>query len=454
MNRIIALIFLALLGFCVEGHTAPSEEIKIQQMMDLAKKGDVKDQFALGAVYYDAEEYYEAFRWINKSADQGYEPAIHRRALMYFYGKGVSNDSQKATEELLPIATAGNAWAQRILGLKYSGHRSWGATSDVEAVRWFQLSAAQGDGWSLRELGKCYYEGKGISKDIAKGIAYMTLAEIVLEDKQWVEGHLSSDLRGRDYNRYTRTYDYEEKIKWDNISDANELAKQYMRDIFPQTAHKSLVIKIDSITTGLRSKQSEFRLERKREERWAWVGSVFEVIGDVFSGLLEIGFIGFALGVVILIFLGGLVYWIFLTLRAITIGISGFVKALFHGIVRLIEIPYQLLFDNPAKNRKIKELETEVLILKDEADALNKKQNLALSMPAEEGDEPMDNDYLEDGDEPMDNDYLEDGSAPSPFDPDDWGHGAINPSHDPGENPWIDVFGEGDEADAAYWNTD
>jgi len=23
-----------------------------------------------------------------------------------------------------------------------------------------------------------------------------------------------------------------------------------------------------------------------------------------------------------------------------------------------------------------------------------------------------------------------------------------------GENPWIDVFGEGDEADAAYWNTD
>ena len=28
-----------------------------------------------------------------------------------------------------------------------------------------------------------------------------------------------------------------------------------------------------------------------------------------------------------------------------------------------------------------------------------------------------------------------------------------DPRHDRQENPWIDVFGEGDEAETAYWNT-
>lgn len=29
-----------------------------------------------------------------------------------------------------------------------------------------------------------------------------------------------------------------------------------------------------------------------------------------------------------------------------------------------------------------------------------------------------------------------------------------NPACDPGENPWIEVFGPGEEAETAYWNTD
>src|SRR5690554_2786829 len=29
-----------------------------------------------------------------------------------------------------------------------------------------------------------------------------------------------------------------------------------------------------------------------------------------------------------------------------------------------------------------------------------------------------------------------------------------DPRYDSSENPWIDVFGEGEEAEAAYWNTE
>jgi hypothetical protein len=36
----------------------------------------------------------------------------------------------------------------------------------------------------------------------------------------------------------------------------------------------------------------------------------------------------------------------------------------------------------------------------------------------------------------------------------DWDYDATSPAHDQNENPWIDVFGPGDEAESAYWNTD
>ncbi|WP_165806010.1 exodeoxyribonuclease X C-terminal domain-containing protein [Marixanthomonas spongiae] len=35
----------------------------------------------------------------------------------------------------------------------------------------------------------------------------------------------------------------------------------------------------------------------------------------------------------------------------------------------------------------------------------------------------------------------------------DWDYDYNNPAHDQSENPWIEVFGPGDEAETAYWNT-
>ncbi len=35
----------------------------------------------------------------------------------------------------------------------------------------------------------------------------------------------------------------------------------------------------------------------------------------------------------------------------------------------------------------------------------------------------------------------------------DWDYDPMNPAHNRGDNPWIDVFGPGEEAEAAYWNT-
>lgn len=35
-----------------------------------------------------------------------------------------------------------------------------------------------------------------------------------------------------------------------------------------------------------------------------------------------------------------------------------------------------------------------------------------------------------------------------------WDIDDLNPSHDPSQNPWIDISGPGEEAEMAYWNHD
>lgn len=44
--------------------------------------------------------------------------------------------------------------------------------------------------------------------------------------------------------------------------------------------------------------------------------------------------------------------------------------------------------------------------------------------------------------------YIDDNSSMI-----DWNCDHNNFAQDPSENPWIDVFGPGDEAETAYWNT-
>ena len=36
----------------------------------------------------------------------------------------------------------------------------------------------------------------------------------------------------------------------------------------------------------------------------------------------------------------------------------------------------------------------------------------------------------------------------------DWDYDPMNEAHNQYENPWIEVFGPGEEAETAYWNCD
>ena len=63
-----------------------------------AKKGDPVAQSNLGFLYEKEKNYTQAAYWYNKSAMQGYGPAQYNIGVAYRYGRGVSQNLQKASE--------------------------------------------------------------------------------------------------------------------------------------------------------------------------------------------------------------------------------------------------------------------------------------------------------------------------------------------------------------------
>jgi len=93
-------------------------------------------------------------------------------------------------------AQKGDASCQNFLGILYSEGK--GVKPDpAEAVRWFRLAAAQGNGYAATNLGAHYEKGLGVTKDLAEakkwyrqaaeqGIAYaeFRLGAIIIETEQ------------------------------------------------------------------------------------------------------------------------------------------------------------------------------------------------------------------------------------------------------------------------------
>ena len=66
---------------------------KIEELINLANKGDVQAQNDLGECYYTGEgveqDYVKAVEWVKKAADQGYVEAQKNLAVCYYNVKRI-----------------------------------------------------------------------------------------------------------------------------------------------------------------------------------------------------------------------------------------------------------------------------------------------------------------------------------------------------------------------------
>lgn len=127
--------------------------------------------FAEGATAYNNKNYSVALKEITPLAKAGNADAQHLLGLMYYMGRGVRQDYQQAYSWHRKAALQGKADAQYVVGaMYYTGNA---VIQDYkEAVSWFRKAAEQGHAEALQTLGLMYrYRTGGVPQDNV--IAYM-----------------------------------------------------------------------------------------------------------------------------------------------------------------------------------------------------------------------------------------------------------------------------------------
>jgi len=127
--------------------------------------------FAEGATAYNAKNYAVALKEITPLAKAGNADAQHLLGLMYYMGRGVTQDYKQALEWHRKAALQGKADAQYVVGaMYYTGNAV--IQDHKQAVAWFRKAAEQSHAEALQALGLMYrYHTAGLPQDNV--IAYM-----------------------------------------------------------------------------------------------------------------------------------------------------------------------------------------------------------------------------------------------------------------------------------------
>jgi TPR repeat protein len=137
----------------------------------LAFAGHASAGFAEGASAYNAQRYDLALKEILPLAKAGNADAQHLLGLMYYMGRGVKRDYKAALEWHRKAAVQGKADAQYVVGaMYYTGNAV--PQDQRAAVQWFRRAAEQGHADAQQALGlMTRYHVAGVQQDMV--IAYM-----------------------------------------------------------------------------------------------------------------------------------------------------------------------------------------------------------------------------------------------------------------------------------------
>ena len=147
-----------------------------------AKAGNAEAQFRLGVMYGNGDgvelDYQQARSWFEKAAAQGHENALITLAWMFANGTGVEVDEERSRNLYLQAAERGSAKAQYVVATMYR-FAQYGLTKDTSrAVEWYLKAADQGMPTAQLALGKLLMEGKGVVRDDAAALQWLSLAHV------------------------------------------------------------------------------------------------------------------------------------------------------------------------------------------------------------------------------------------------------------------------------------
>ena len=185
----------------------------LEDVMERAKSGNADAQYILGLRYnsrYHGYDFEEAAKWFRLAAEQGHVSAIYEAGKLYWRGRGVVSNRDKAEELFRLAAEHGHMRAQYrmaktiMIVIEDDGRM----VNYEDAVKWYRLAAEQGCADAKYDLSRMYRLGKGVPQDEEKAVRLLKeAAEQGYADAQ-------CDL-GMMYHRGNGVpTDHEEAVKW------------------------------------------------------------------------------------------------------------------------------------------------------------------------------------------------------------------------------------------------
>lgn len=160
----------------------------------MAENGNTTAAFYLGLCYENgygtSQNYYEAIKWYNVSANSGSPAGMNNLAYLSYYGLGTSVDKVSAICWWKKASENGNLNAQISLAQCYYGGD--GIEKDyLSAFHWYSRAAEQGDLGATCKIGEMLLYGQGVKTDYTKAITYFeNAAKKEHEEAYYILGNL------------------------------------------------------------------------------------------------------------------------------------------------------------------------------------------------------------------------------------------------------------------------
>jgi localization factor PodJL len=144
-----------------------------------AANGDPSAQFEVGARLAEGkgtpQNFKDAAKWYNRSADHGFAPAQYRLGTLYERGLGLKPDRALAAAWYRRAAVQGNIKAMHNLAV-LSANQTDKSPDYTTAAQWFEQAAKRGLADSQFNLAVLYENGLGVKRDLKQAYMWVSLA--------------------------------------------------------------------------------------------------------------------------------------------------------------------------------------------------------------------------------------------------------------------------------------
>lgn len=140
-----------------------------------ADKNDPKAQYLLGSTLIDEDDISNGLRYLKDAANNGNDLAQFQLGLIYCDGEIVKKDYQQCNDYWKESADQGNRDAQ--FNYAVNMHQGFGKYNIDEAIKYYMIASAQGNGSASYNLHAIYNNPKHNRIDKVKASNYLKMAE-------------------------------------------------------------------------------------------------------------------------------------------------------------------------------------------------------------------------------------------------------------------------------------